>query len=138
MDEKKIIEVPNAPRAIGPYSQGVKFKNFMFISGQIGLDPNTNQLVGDDIEQQTKQCLENIKNIIETTGGTLFNILKVTIYLTSIQDFDTVNKIYEQYFNHEPPARACVQVAGLPGNALIEIEAIAHLIEHKAAGTGLF
>lgn len=134
MPEKSAINVTSAPLPIGPYSQGIKFENLIFISGQIALDPKTNKIVSDDIGQQTRQCLENIKNILEATGAALFNVLKTTIYLTSLDDFETVNKVYAEYFKVDPPARATVQVSRLPRNARIEIEAVAYVSKPKDTG----
>lgn len=134
MAEKSIIKITTAPDAIGPYSQGVKYGDFVFISGQIPIHPATNKLVEGDIAEQTRQCLENIKNILESTGGSLFNVLKTTIYLASLDDFEEMNKVYGEYFPHDPPARSTVEVARLPKGAKIEIEAIAYIPESKAGG----
>ena len=137
MAGRSIINVNNAPAAIGPYSQGVKYCDLIFVSGQLPIDPATNQMVANDISQQTHQVIKNLKNILESTGGTLFNVIKTTVFLASMDDFDAMNKVYAQYFSHEPPARACVEVSRLPKNARVEIEAIAHLPKPKNMGSGL-
>lgn len=136
MSEKTPIIVSSVPQPIGPYSQGVKYENLIFISGQIPLDPRTNNIVSNDVAAQTRQCLENIKNILEAAGVAPFNVLKTTIFLVSLEDFETVNKIYAEYFPVDPPARSTVQVSCLPRNARIEIEAIAYVPKPKA-GVGL-
>ncbi|GIW64321.1 MAG: reactive intermediate/imine deaminase [Patescibacteria group bacterium] len=120
----KIVNSNNAPKAIGPYSQAVIFDNLIFCSGQIGIDPKTNSLV-EGIENQTKQILNNIKNILQEANSSLENVLKTTIFLTDINHFSIVNKIYEDFFKNHKPARSTVTVAKLPKDALIEIEVIA-------------
>lgn len=121
------IETDRAPKAIGPYSQAVKYENLVFISGQIAIDPDTNQFIGGDIRQQTVRVLENIKAILEEAGLNLNHVIKTTIYLKNIEDFSVVNEIYGHYFGEHKPARATVEVSRLPKDALIEIEAIAGL-----------
>lgn len=123
----QVIETSRAPKAIGPYSQGVRYENLIFISGQIAIDPDTNQFIGGDISQQTVRVLENIKAIVEEAGLSLNHIIKTTIYLKNMEDFPVVNQIYGQYFKEHKPARATVEVSRLPKDALIEIEAIAGL-----------
>jgi 2-iminobutanoate/2-iminopropanoate deaminase len=123
--EKKVIYTEKAPEAIGPYSQAVEAGNFLFISGQIPLDPQTGSLVGEDIETQTERVLENLKAIVESEGLTLDNVVKTTIYLCDMNDFNRFNAVYSRYFQTDPPARATVEVTRLPKNVLIEIEAIA-------------
>jgi len=120
----KIINSKKAPAAIGPYSQALVVGEFVFCSGQIGIDPKTSNLV-QGIENQTKQILENLKNILEEAGSSLDKVIKTTIFLTNINDFQKVNEIYGQYFSFHKPARSTVCVASLPKGALIEIEAIA-------------
>jgi 2-iminobutanoate/2-iminopropanoate deaminase len=120
----KIINSKKAKAAIGPYSQALIVDKLIFCSGQIGIDPKTSNLV-QGIENQTKQILENLKNILEEAGSSLDKVIKTTIFLTNINDFQKVNEIYGQYFSFHKPARSTVCVASLPKGALIEIEAIA-------------
>ncbi|MCK5698932.1 MAG: RidA family protein [Candidatus Aenigmarchaeota archaeon] len=123
------MTTPNAPHAIGPYSQAIKTGNTLYISGQIAIDPKTQKFLDENIETQTKQVLENLKAILEASNATLENVLKTTIYLTDISDFAKVNEIYETYFKESKPARATVCVKELPKNAKIEIDAIAQTAE---------
>ena len=122
---KKVIQTDKAPKAIGPYSQAIQAGNFLFLSGQIPLDPRTGELVKGDIGQQTKQVLENIKGVLESQKLGMEDVVKVTIFLKDIGNFSQVNEIYSTYFPTFPPARSTVEVAKLPRNAEIEIEAIA-------------
>lgn len=138
MSEKTIINITLAPQPVGPYSQGVKFGDIIFLSGQLPVDPKTNKIISEDVSNQTKQCFENIKSILEPAGSSLFNILKTTVFLTNMDDFAAMNTVYAQYFPHEPPARSCVQVAKLPLNAKVEIETIAYLPKPQDTGLGLF
>lgn len=123
---RKTITTSNAPQAIGPYSQAIQCGSFLFVSGQIALDPETGQLVNGDAASQTRQIMENIKGVVEAAGMSLKNIVKCTIYLKNMGDFTTVNDIYGRYFNVEPPARATVEVSALPKNVTVEIDAIAY------------
>ena len=123
--EKKVIQTEKAPRAIGPYSQAVQAGNFLFLSGQIPLDPKTGELVKGDIRQQTKQVLENIKGVLESQKLGMENVVKVTLFLKDIGNFNQVNEVYATYFQFSFPARSTVEVAKLPRDAEIEIEAIA-------------
>jgi len=120
----KIIKSEKAPKAIGPYSQALEVDNFIFCSGQIGIDPKTGNLV-EGVENQARQILENLKNILKEAGSSLDKVIKTTIFLTDINDFQKVNEIYGKYFSSHKPARSTVCVASLPKGALIEIEAIA-------------
>ncbi|MDD3656237.1 MAG: RidA family protein [Atribacterota bacterium] len=122
---RKIINTKKAPSAIGPYSQAIKFNNLVFVSGQIAINPDSNEFVNGNITSQTKQVIENIKAILEAAGSSLQNVLKVTIFITDMKDFDSINKIYSEYFNTSLPARVCVEVPNLPKGAKIEMEAIA-------------
>lgn len=122
---KKEVKANNAPRPIGPYSQGIEFGNLIFLSGQIGIDPVTGNLK-EGIEEQTRQALENIKNILNSIGLSMENILKTTIFLKNNEDFQKVNEIYADYFKHPFPARSTIFVKDLPKGALVEIEVIAH------------
>lgn len=122
---KEIVKTDKAPAAIGPYSQAIKFGEFVFISGALGLNPVTGQLADGGVESQTKQCLENLKAILEASGSRLDKVLKTTVFIKDMNDFPVVNKIYGEYFNVNQPARSTVEVARLPKDGLVEIEAIA-------------
>lgn len=126
---KKIVETDNAPQAIGPYSQAniVEAGKFLFCSGQIALDPRSGELVGSDIATQTEQVLKNLSAVIEATGAKLTQVVKVTVFLKDMNNFQTFNEVYARYFTEIRPARATVEVARLPKDALVEIEAIAFL-----------
>ncbi|MFA7572311.1 MAG: RidA family protein, partial [Lutispora sp.] len=113
--------------AIGPYSQGIKFGNLMFISGQTPLDPSTMKIAEGDVQCQTRQCLENIKAILEAGNTNLDNVLKTTVFIKDMNNFGKVNEIYAQYFTKNQPARSCVEVARLPMDVLVEIEVIAYI-----------
>ncbi len=121
---RTVISTEKAPAAVGPYSQAVKVEQFIFTSGQIGINPLTGQLrLG--IEEQTRQVLDNLAAVLAAAGSDMEQIVKTTIFLTDISEFATVNGIYAQAFHAEPPARSTVQVAALPLGALVEIEAVA-------------
>jgi 2-iminobutanoate/2-iminopropanoate deaminase len=122
---KKIISTSEAPGAIGPYSQAVRSGRFLFCSGQIPLDPKSGQLVQGDIAAQTRRVLDNIAAILRAEGLTFDHVIKTTIFLTDLGDFQTVNEIYGSYFKQDPPARSTVQVSALPKGANVEIEVIA-------------
>ena len=122
---KKVIQTDKAPKAIGPYSQAIQAGNFLFLSGQIPLDPKTGELVKGDIRKQTRQVLENIKGVLESQGLGMEDIVKATIFLKDIGNFNQVNEVYATYFPTSPPARSTVEVAKLPRDADIEIEIIA-------------
>ena len=124
-DVKKILSTQKAPAAIGPYSQAVRFGKFLFISGQIPINPDTNETVNGQIEDQTMQVISNIKAILESAGMDLGDIVKTTLYLKRLEDFDKVNNVYKRYFADNPPARSTVEVSRLPRDADIEIDAIA-------------
>lgn len=119
------IYTPNAPAAIGPYSQAVQAGNMLFVSGQIPIDPATGEFAGADITTQTNQSLTNVKNILAAAGYTLNDVVKTTVLLADIADFAAMNAVYAEYFNENKPARACFAVKDLPKGALVEIEAIA-------------
>jgi 2-iminobutanoate/2-iminopropanoate deaminase len=123
--KKAVVQTERAPKAIGPYSQAIRAGNFLFLSGQIPLDPKTGELAKGDIGQQTKQVLENIKGILASQKLGMEDVIKVTIFLKDIENFSRVNEVYASYFPAPPPARSAVEVARLPRNAEIEIEAIA-------------
>jgi 2-iminobutanoate/2-iminopropanoate deaminase len=122
---KKIISTNEAPAAIGPYSQAVRSGRFLFCSGQIPLDPKSGQIVSGDIATQTRRVLDNIAAVLRAEGVTFDNVVKTTIFLTDLGDFQTVNEIYGSYFKQNPPARSTVQVSALPKGANVEIEIIA-------------
>ncbi|MYC81134.1 MAG: RidA family protein [Acidobacteria bacterium] len=124
---KTIIQTGDAPDAIGPYSQGVRARasEFLFLSGQIGLDPQTGELVPGDIEVQTGRVLRNLEGVLRAAGSSLDQVVKTTIYLTDMEEFPRVNKVYGKFFGESLPARATVGVSSLPKGALVEIEALA-------------
>lgn len=123
---KTAIATPNAPAAIGPYSQGIKVGSMVFFSGQIPLDPVTGELAGTTIQTQTRQVMRNMQAVLEAAGMNFGHIVKATIYLKDLNDFAIVNKIYAEYMPEPAPARACVEVAALPKGALVEIEWIGY------------
>lgn len=120
------IHTPNAPAAIGPYSQAVQAGSMLFVSGQIPIDPATGNFAGDDIVAQTTQSLTNVKNILEAAGYSLNDVVKTTVLLADIGDFAAMNAVYAAFFCDNKPARACFAVKDLPRGALVEIEAIAN------------
>lgn len=124
---KKVIRSTDAPAAIGPYSQAVQAGDWLFCSGQIPLDPKTGELVGDgDVEAETRQVLTNLQAVLAEAGYGFADVVKTTIFLADMADFAKVNAIYAERFANQPPARATVQVAGLPKNVRVEIEAVAY------------
>jgi 2-iminobutanoate/2-iminopropanoate deaminase len=122
---KKIISTADAPAAVGPYSQAVRVGSTMYCAGQIPLDPKSGQIVTGGIDVQTRRVMENITAVLKAEGLTFDHIVKTTIFLMDLADFQTVNEIYGSYFKQQPPARSTVQVAGLPKGARVEIEVIA-------------
>ena len=122
---KKIIATSKAPQAIGPYSQAVQAGSFLFISGQIPINPATGELELGDIRSQARLVLENIKAILEEAGCSLQNVVKTTIFLKNLADFKDVNEVYANYFQNDPPARATVEISALPKGVGVEIEAVA-------------
>ncbi len=122
---KKIISTNDAPAAVGPYSQAVRVGSTIYCAGQIPLDPKSGQIVSGGIDAQTRRVLDNVAAVLKAEGLTFDHIVKTTIFLTDLGDFQTVNEIYGSYFKQQPPARSTVQVAGLPKGAKIEIEVIA-------------
>ena len=126
MTIKKIISTPKAPAAIGPYSQAIRIGDFLYTSGQISLDPETMEMITDDIEVETEKVLKNIEAILKEDGLNLNNIIKTTVYLTDLSEFARMNQVYENFFTDTKPARACVQVAALPKGAKVEIDVVAH------------
>ena len=121
---KKVISTTNAPAAIGPYSQAIEANGMVFASGQIPVDPATGE-VAADIEGQAEQVMKNMKNLLEAAGTSMENVVKTTVFIQSMDDFAKINAIYSKYFTENCPARSCVEVARLPKNVLLEMEAIA-------------
>ena len=129
MSSKKVIKTSNAPEPVGPYNQAIKAGNFIYCSGQIAIDPISNEInyLGD-IEKETFQVLKNLSAVLNAGGAKLEDVIKTTIYLTDLKNFQIVNKIYSDFFNTEmSPARACVEVSSLPKGVLIEIDCVAFL-----------
>lgn len=124
MNNKTVITTKNAPAAIGPYSQGIRTGNLIFTSGQLPINPTTGELI-TEIKAATKQSLENVKAILEAAGTSMDNAVKVTVFLKDMNDFAAVNEVYSEYFKNNAPARSAVQVAKLPKDGVIEIEAVA-------------
>jgi 2-iminobutanoate/2-iminopropanoate deaminase len=124
---KDIVLTDKGPKPIGPYSQAVKSNGFLFASGQVALDPRTNEFIGGDIRQQTERAMENLKAVVEAAGSNLHHVVKCTVFLKDMNDFAAMNEAYGKYFPAAPPARSTVQVARLPKDALVEIEVIATL-----------
>ena len=122
---QQIIATEKAPRAIGPYSQAVAHNGLLYLSGQIALDPATGQLIEGDVAAQTERVLENLKAVLEAAGSSLGRVLKTTVYLKDLGEFVGMNEVYGRYFPENPPARATVEVARLPRDARVEIEAVA-------------
>ncbi len=127
--QREVIATDRAPAAVGPYSQAIRVGNLVFTAGQIGLDPATGALAAG-LEEQTRQIMSNLQAVLAAAGSNLQNIVKTTIFLTDLADFQAVNAIYGSYFPQQPPARSTVQVAALPRGARIEIEAIALVDVH--------
>lgn len=123
------VRTTDAPRAIGPYVQGVRVGNLLFVSGQIPLDPATGAMVEGGIEEQTRRVLRNVEAILKTGGSGLSRVVKATVYLTDLRTFEAMNAVYASFFGEEPPARVCVEVSRLPKGAMVEIDAIATIEE---------
>jgi len=124
---KDVVLTDKGPKPIGPYSQAIKSGGLLFASGQVALDPRSNEFSAGDIRQQTERVLENIKGILEAGGVNLHHVVKTTVFLKDLNDFAAMNEVYGKYFTSAPPARSTVQVARLPKDALVEIEVIASL-----------
>jgi 2-iminobutanoate/2-iminopropanoate deaminase len=124
---RDIVLTDRGPKPIGPYSQAIRTNGFLFVSGQVALDPKTGEMTGGEIRQQTERVFENIKGILEAAGSNLHHVVKTTVFLKDMNDFSTMNEVYGKYFTLAPPARSTVQVARLPKDALVEIEVIAAL-----------
>jgi 2-iminobutanoate/2-iminopropanoate deaminase len=135
--DRVVINAPNAPAAVGPYSQGIKAGPFIYLSGQIPLDPKTGQIVGTTIEQQTERVIQNIMAVLDVCNSGLYQVVKATVFLKDLNDFDGMNKVYAKYFEVNPPARSTIQVARLPKDSLVEIEVVAYSPHRSTAvGTG--
>lgn len=122
---RNVVTSENAPKAIGPYSVAIQTENFVFCSGQLGLDPVSGELVSAEVEAQTRQSLTNLKNVLEAAGSSLENVVKTTVFLKDMADFPKMNAVYGEFFSANPPARSTIAVAGLPKGGLVEIEATA-------------
>ena len=123
---KKVISTPKAPAAIGPYSQAIEINDMIFTSGIIPINPANGTLVDGSIEEQTKQVFDNMNGLLEDAGSSLDKIIKTTVFIKNMDDFSRVNEVYASYFTGDFPARSCVEVARLPKDVLIEVEAIAY------------
>ena len=122
---REVVATKEAPSAIGPYSQGVKVGNLLFLSGQGAISPTTNQLIAGSVEEQTKQVMENLSAVLRAAGMSMENVVSTTVYMKDVNDFGKMNAVYGSYFKASPPARATVEVARLPRDALVSISAIA-------------
>jgi 2-iminobutanoate/2-iminopropanoate deaminase len=123
--EKKVVATKEAPQAIGPYSQAIKAGGFVFTAGQIAIDPATGKLIEGDVKAQTERVLKNLSAVLAAAGSSMDRIVKTTVFLKNMSDFPAMNEVYGQFFKNEPPSRSTVQVAALPKDALIEIDAVA-------------
>lgn len=124
---KKAIVPAQGPKAVGPYSQGIRSGDFLFLAGQIPIDPASGDLIAGDVKAQTERCIRNILGILAAEGATLENVVKSTVFLTDLKEFASMNEVYAKHFTGTPPARSTIQVAGLPKGALVEIEVIARV-----------
>ena len=122
---KDVIVTDRAPKAIGPYSQAIRANGFLFLSGQIAIDPATQQIAGGDVKAQTERVLENLKGILEAAESSLEHVVRTTVFLADMGDFAAMNEVYSRYFTMKPPARSTVQAARLPRDARVEIDVIA-------------
>ena len=125
MAMREVIATDRGPRAIGPYSQAIRANGFLFLSGQIPLDPATQQVIEGDIQEQTDRVLKNIQGILEASGTSLAEVVKTTVFLKNMGEFGAMNEVYGRYFTNNPPARSTVEVARLPKDVSVEIEVIA-------------
>ena len=136
-DSKIEISSPNAPAALGPYSQAIKAGDFIFLSGQIAIDPKTNQIVDGGIQEQTEQIFKNISNVLDVAVSGLYQVVKTTVFLKSMNDFAQMNEVYGKYFIVTPPARSTVEVARLPKDVLVEIECVAYSPKVETPAPGI-
>lgn len=124
---KEIVLTERGPKPIGPYSQAIKANGFLYVSGQVSIDPKTGEFTGGDIRQQTERVMENLRGVCEAAGSNLHHAVKATVFLKEMSDFAAMNEVYARYFLTAAPARTTVQAAGLPKNALVEIDLVALL-----------
>ncbi len=124
---KKVFQSKILPSTKAPYSQAIIYESFLFVSGQVAFDPEKKSVIKGSIEEETELSLRNLKTIIEEAGSSLEKVLKVTVFLTDMEEFQRFNEVYKKFFGEDPPARSCVEVKSLPFGAKVEIEAIAHL-----------
>jgi 2-iminobutanoate/2-iminopropanoate deaminase len=122
---RDIISTPDAPKAIGPYSQGIRANGFIFVSGQVAIDPATQQVVTGDVAAQTARVIQNLSEILEAAGSGLGKVVRTTVFLKNMNDFGAMNEVYGKYFSAAPPARSTVEVSRLPKDVLVEIDVIA-------------
>jgi 2-iminobutanoate/2-iminopropanoate deaminase len=122
---REVISTPDAPKAIGPYSQGIRANGFIFVSGQVAIDPATQQVITGDIAAQTARVIQNISEILEAAGSGLGKVVRTTVFLKNMGDFIAMNEVYGKYFSASPPARSTVEVSRLPKDVLVEIDVIA-------------
>ena len=122
---RDVILTDRGPKPIGPYSQAIRTNGFLYVSGQVALDPKTGEMRGTDVREQTERVFENIKGILEAAGSNLHHIVKTTVFLKDMNDFPAMNEVYAKFFTSAPPARSTVQVSRLPKDALVDIEVIA-------------
>ena len=127
--QKQVVVAENAPKAIGPYSAGIKIGNFVYTAGQLGIDPATGDFVEGGVEAETRQALQNLKAVLEAAGTSLENVIKTTVFLRDMNDFAAMNGVYAQFFTANYPARSAVQVARLPKDGAVEIEAVAVVVD---------
>ena len=125
---KKVIQTEKAPKAIGPYSQAIRTDTMVYTAGQIGIDPASGELIAVSVEEQTRQALTNVRNVLEAAGSSMENVVKTTVFLKDMNDFSKMNAIYAEFFGENPPARSTIAVAGLPKGGLVEIETVALLV----------
>jgi 2-iminobutanoate/2-iminopropanoate deaminase len=121
----QVISTPNAPQALGPYSQGIRAGDFVFCAGQVGLDPASGKIVEGGVEAQTRRALQNLSGVLQAAGSSLDRVVKTTVFLANMDDFAKMNAVYAEFFPSTKPARSTVQVARLPRDAAVEIEAVA-------------
>jgi 2-iminobutanoate/2-iminopropanoate deaminase len=124
---REVIQTDSAPRAVGPYSQAIAVAGCVWVSGQIALDPHSGELLADDIQAETIQVMKNLSAVLEAAGSGLASIIKATVYLTDLGDFERVNEVYGSFFTEAPPARVCIEVSRLPKGASVEIDAVAEI-----------
>jgi 2-iminobutanoate/2-iminopropanoate deaminase len=133
MTVRKVVTTKDAPLPVGPYSQAIVSGDKVFTAGQVGIDPATGKLVGEGVEEQTRQALRNLQAVLAAAGTSLENAVKVTVFLTDMGNFPLVNRVYAEFFPKDPPARSCVGVAALPVGAAVEIEVVAALPDPATA-----